>query len=244
MRIAIGLAIYAAAAAQTFDVASVKPSAHAVGKDYRPAIAITSGRFTAHNQSLQGLILAAYAIDRYQLSGGPRWIDEDEFDVDAKADGNPAPDQVRAMLRALLTERFALATHTETREMQQRYVLVVDKGGPKIQPAKEGDPRGRFHGTMREFANVLSVQLSIPSFSNMDPTKPSVASGPPVAVIDETGLIGEYDVRDWEQPELGADGFGKWQRVLQEKLGLRMVKKPGPAELLIVERAEKPRGND
>ena len=244
MRIAIGWAIWVAAAAgQSFDVASVKPSARFAGKDYRPAIEITSGRFTAHNQSLYALILAAYSLDRYQVSGGPKWLDDDEFDVDAKAEGNPSSDQVRAMLRALLAERFALATRSETHEMR-RYALVVDKGGPKIQPAKEGDPRGRFHGTLRQFANLLSIQLTIPA-GGEDPTKPSIASGPAVPVIDETWLKGESDINDLARQELGGtDSYVAWQRVLQDKLGLRLDNRRGPAQLLVVERAEKPRDNE
>ena len=243
MRIApLLLASALSAAAQTapvFDVASVKPSAHAVGKDYRPRVEPTGGRFTAHNASLKDLILAAYNLDRYQLSGGPAWLDEDEFDVDARPASDASPDDVRLMLRSLLADRFALVVSSGRKEMRQ-YALLVDKGGPKIHPSKEGEPQGRFHGDMRQFANLLSIQLSIPTQATEDPSKPSIASGQPIPVIDGTGLTGIYDINAWPPPEPGLAG---WQRVLQETLGLRLEPRRGSATVLTVEHAAKPKAN-
>jgi uncharacterized protein (TIGR03435 family) len=232
-----------AARGQSFDVASVKPSARYAGKDYRPAIEVMGGRFQARNASLKDLILAAYHADRYQVAGGPGWLDEDEFDVDARADGNASPDQIRMMLRTLLADRFKLVMRTEQKEMR-RYDLVVDRGGPKIHPAKEGDARGRFHGDLRQFANLLSIQLSIPSQAIPDPTKPSIATGPPVPVIDKTGLAGVYDINASPQRELGGDSFVTWQRILQDQLGLRLESQKGPLDVMVVVGAEKARGNE
>lgn len=186
------------------------------------------------------MILAAYHLDRYQVTGGPGWMDEDEFDIDARANGNASPDQIRLMLQSLLADRFKLVTRTEQKEMR-RYDLVVDRGGPKIHPAKEGDARGRFHGDLRQFANLLSIQLSIPAA--VDPTRPMMASGPGVPVVDKTGLAGVYDINTWAQPELGGDSFVAWQRVLQDQLGLKLESKKGPAEILVVVGAARASGN-
>jgi uncharacterized protein (TIGR03435 family) len=60
------------------------------------------------------IILEAYRLTPYQLSGGPGWLDTDAFDLEAKAEtanGN----QLRQMLQTLLAERFQLVVH--------RYVL-------------------------------------------------------------------------------------------------------------------------
>jgi len=54
--------------------------------------------------------------------GGPKWIDSDRFDVDAKALGDfpPGPDGPsaprRVMLQALLADRFRLEVHHEIRQ--------------------------------------------------------------------------------------------------------------------------------
>jgi uncharacterized protein (TIGR03435 family) len=73
-----------------------------------------------------------------QVVGGPEWIDSERYDVIAKAEGRPTMSQVHAMLRTLLTERFALKTHTETRELPICALVLarVDgKLGEKLQPA-------------------------------------------------------------------------------------------------------------
>src|SRR5437016_11183131 len=183
---------------QTFGVAVVKPSSHMAGKDARGHIATGSDRLSGKNVTLKELIAEAYHVELYQVSGGPDWLDSAEFDIEAKADvpaGNP---QLRLMLAALLKERFHLALHRDTKELRV-YALGMDKNGPKIHPAKNGDSGaaklfdGRsFHGNLHQLARVLSIQLSIPALS--DPGRPSIASGSPVPVVDETGLEGIFDI--------------------------------------------------
>src|SRR5262249_38118730 len=147
-----------AALAQSFDVASVKPSAHAVGKDYRGAVTFGTERVSARNVSLKGLIVEAYHVQPFQVSGGPGWLDLDEFDIDARTEKTVTKDQSRTMLQALLTERFHLAVHRDSKEMRV-YALSVDKGGPKLHAAT-GELRPTtspqdFHGSMRQFANLI-----------------------------------------------------------------------------------------
>ena len=48
-----------------------------------------------------------------------------------------------------------------------------------------------------------------------------MASGPPVPVIDNTGLTGTYDFPVETAPEPGVDMFEVWQRRLHEA-GLRL----------------------
>src|SRR5580698_3028450 len=124
--------------AQTFDVASVKASAKPVGKDYNNQITIGPSTFTGKNVTLKRLIVEAYGVDPPQVFAGPKWLDESEYDVEAKAGQAVSKEELRKMLRPLLASRFHLAIHRETRELKT-YELVIDKGGPKIQPVKEGD---------------------------------------------------------------------------------------------------------
>jgi uncharacterized protein (TIGR03435 family) len=222
---------------QTFAVASVKPSPRTVGKDARGQIAIGADRLSGRNVSLKGFIVAAYGLELFQVSGGPGWLDIDEFDIDARADGPASKEQLGMMLRALLTERFHLAAHQESKETRL-YVLGVDKNGPKIHPIGRatGLPMG-FRGDMRQLANLLSVQLSIPAIA--DPGRPSMASGAPVPVLDKTGLQGIYEFNIDFRPEVGVDMFLLWQRLLGDQAGLKLESQKAKTEFLVVDRAER-----
>jgi uncharacterized protein (TIGR03435 family) len=147
------------------------------------------------------------------------------------------------MLRALLTERFGLAAHNESKDLHL-YELVVDKNGPKIHatadsegpPAKGAAISDRtFHGSLQQFASLLSVKLSIPALD--DPGKPGRASESPVPVLDKTGLPGIFDFNVDIKPELGGDMFTLWQRVLQDQLGLKLESRKSKVEVFVVDRA-------
>src|SRR5262245_11994907 len=96
-----------------FEVASVKPS-----KPGTPgAGAIDDGtrgnRFTATNVTVRRLIMRAYEIADWQISGAPQWLDSDRYDIDAKPERPVRRDQTDLMLQAPLAVRFKLAVHRE-----------------------------------------------------------------------------------------------------------------------------------
>jgi len=96
------------------------------------------GRFTATNVGLKMLIVLAYNVKSFEISGGPGWIDSDGYDINAKAaDTNTSLDQLRPMLQTLLENRFQLKVHRETKEMPV-YALMLAKNGPKLPEAKDG----------------------------------------------------------------------------------------------------------
>jgi uncharacterized protein (TIGR03435 family) len=78
----------------------------------------------------------AYGIARYQLSG-PNWLDNDRFDIVAKAPAGATKEQVKLMLQNLLAERFQLTLHREKQEMPA-YSLAVGKNGSKMKESAEG----------------------------------------------------------------------------------------------------------
>jgi bla regulator protein blaR1 len=99
------------------------------------------GRFRTNGlspTSLYSLIQAAYDVTGFQIDGGPPWVRSDWYAIDARAAGNPTPDQKRGMLQSLLADRFKLALRRETRSLPV-YELVVADAGLKIAPMKEGD---------------------------------------------------------------------------------------------------------
>jgi uncharacterized protein (TIGR03435 family) len=70
------------------------------------------------------------------------------------------------MLRSLLSERFHLKVRSETHKMRV-YELLVAQGGPRIHPVQPEDavaaePGIHFRSNMRQFADYLAAQISVP----------------------------------------------------------------------------------
>ena len=72
----------------------------------------------------------------------PKWVAEQRFDIEARADGNPTKDQVRLMMQSLLADRFELAVHFETQEVPAFALVLIKPGktGPRLRPHAEGLP--------------------------------------------------------------------------------------------------------
>ena len=90
-------------------------------------------RYEAVNLTLKGIMVAAWRIKPDQIVGGPSWMDTDRFDMNAKAERPSTIEELHAMLKNLLKERFQLEFHRETKELPI-YTLSLDRGGPKLQP--------------------------------------------------------------------------------------------------------------
>src|SRR5215469_1611284 len=114
-----------------FEVATIKPA-----DPNRPGWGITvnpSGIFHTINTTLNDLIKFAYDMHPKQVVGAPAWADAEKFDVEAKPDkpGMPSVKQMKMMLQKLLTDRFALTSHKDTKELSA-YAITVARGGVKI----------------------------------------------------------------------------------------------------------------
>ena len=122
-----------------FDVATVKPAApNDSASGVMPSA--TPGRIQFRNITLRLLIYQAYGTGlstAMSVSGGPDWMNRNRYTIEALAQGSPSDGDYRAMLRSLLEDRFALKTHTETREIDV-FALVPNRAdrklGPKVKP--------------------------------------------------------------------------------------------------------------
>lgn len=91
------------------------------------------GRMSISNASLAFLIGAAFGVPASSIEGGPRWVTTDRFDVSGTTDPSRPRDDMQAMLRTLLAERFKLVTHFEGRDTPI-YALVIDRDDGRLGP--------------------------------------------------------------------------------------------------------------
>jgi uncharacterized protein (TIGR03435 family) len=246
-----------------YEVTSVKPN-NTGGLAVRIGGA-PGGRFTASNVTPRQLILQAYGLQEFQLTGGPGWITSEHFDIEAKPEAGitPTREQTQEMLQSLLEDRFQLKVRRETRDLPV-YTLNLAKGGSKLKlsadqtpltplagppppPSANSVPRGMvrmapgyLNGSAMPFAQFvrqLSGQLTRP-------------------VLDKTGLTSLYDFDfRWtpehlpsqlppgiDLPAVDPNGPSIFA-ALQEQLGLKLESTTGPVETLIIERIEKPTEN-
>jgi uncharacterized protein (TIGR03435 family) len=236
----VGIVIGRALGQTEFEVASVKPA----GQPVEPLLSIRPGRLNL-TASLRQIIGVAYSMQRFRVLGGPGWLDTELFDIVAKAEDPGTPrDQIRAMLQTLLAERFKLAVHRETKEIDL-YSLVVAKSGPRLQEAPEEEKsdtkqsigQAGFQVTFRK----MPVSAGLVNFL-------ANALGRPV--VDNTGLKNFYDFKlEYTDPRFQspADG-GATQPIdtapdifaaLQQQLGLKLEKVKGAGEVLVVDDAER-----
>jgi uncharacterized protein (TIGR03435 family) len=125
-----------------FEVASIKPNNSGDG---RVMMQMQPGQLRATNVTLRLLIRNAYALQDFQITGGPAWIASDRFDLIAKmpegfqqtpgpppAPGGP-PTPSQQMMRRLLADRFKLTVHNETKD-SPIYALILARSDGKLGP--------------------------------------------------------------------------------------------------------------
>jgi len=228
--------------APAFDAASIKPNK---SNDGNSSWHTRTGSIDMRNVSLRDLIEAAFHVKRYQISGGPGWMESDRFDVVARAPGPASDKELMAMLQTLLADRFQLAFHKESK-LFPGYALVVAKKGFKLTAVE--DVGGHSTNSQSDNKRVhLAVQRS-----SMPRLAEWLANRLRAPVEDETGIPGVFNFElEWapENPqaqkpeaELAETGPSLFT-ALQEQLGLRLEGRKVPAEVLVIDRAELPSEN-
>lgn len=221
------------AAPPAFEVASIKTHRSLEnGGGFHP----TPGHLTATNLSLKSLIQSAYRLKSYQLSGWPRWIETERYDITAKAEGNANFTQMIRMLQPLLEDRFQLKFHRESKEYPG-YVLVVAKDGPKLKEAHD------FKGTLTNPDKFSSAKIDIAYFTNY------ISGILGVPVLDRTALKGDYDITlvftpDGVEPgDPAAASSAPLITAIQEQLGLKLEPQKIPIETFVIDRVARPAEN-
>ena len=222
-----------AGAPQTFEVASVKRAPPPPADGFRSSMKLDPGRLTCSNVTLKKLIVNAYNVKDYQVSG-PEWLNVELYDIAATVPPGAGGDQVLAMVQGLLAERFKLAFHREAREMPV-FGLVVGKAGARLHDAGFGRSStsaspGHLTAektTMAKLADFLARQLDRP-------------------VVDMTGLKGFYDFTlEWDPEENSASGSDDGRpappllTAVQQQLGLSLQARKAPVEILVIDHADR-----
>ena len=230
-----------AQSAPTFDAVSIKPNRSGdVGGTSR----VQPGRYQGVNVTLMRLIRLAYRPIQ-EFEGGPDWINTGHFDVDAKAEGTPSPEQMLAMLRTMLADRFALQVRQETRE---RPVYALTRAGrdgtlgAHLRPSDAPCPGG---------PGTCGVRMGDDTLTSRGITMARLAqelSFVGRTVVDRTGLTGAFEVNLQWTPDspAGAATDGHLPSIftaMHEQLGLKLEPARGPVDVLVIVRAEKPTEN-
>jgi uncharacterized protein (TIGR03435 family) len=181
-----------------FDVVSIRRN-HEGG----PGISGWQGAtYTGRATSVHRMILFAYhdRLSEWQLDGEPGWLETDRFDIVAKASVELTTDGGRAMMRALLEDRFGLVLRREQRQGDV-YVLTRIRPdgdlGPDLHRAPETcagedlDPLEKLRRMPRPSSGAN------PSFmeacQTIDNLASSLAGRLSTSVINQTGLAGRWD---------------------------------------------------
>src|SRR4030095_6618049 len=117
----------------TFDVVSIRSLA-GTARARMPRTRHSRGRFARAAATVRQLVQYAYDVQPSQVTGGPAWVSTSRFQVDARTERTTTPAQMRAMVRQMLAERFALKAHTDLRE-RPIYRLVVARRDGKLGPS-------------------------------------------------------------------------------------------------------------
>jgi uncharacterized protein (TIGR03435 family) len=134
----ISAVVHAQAPTLAFEVASIKPAEQitpamiAAGK-LHVGMSVDPGRVDIGYLSLGELVPIAFKVKPYQVSG-PDWLRQQRWDINAKMPEGATKDDVPAMLKALIEERFQMKARLERRDSPV-YALVVGKDGPKLKDA-------------------------------------------------------------------------------------------------------------
>jgi bla regulator protein blaR1 len=238
-----------------FDVASIR--VNDTGSNSSSFGDAPNGGIRAVNTTALKLIMNAYGVREFQVEGGPEWIRSTRFDIQATVD-DPNPIHPRNMtaeqrkehiakhlqrLRHLLVERFSLRVKHET-EDKSGFALVIARGGHKLQPpsvSEHNTSSNTSMGTGRGSFSALGADMELltAQLSNILGRK----------VVDETGIIGRYDLKvEWTPDDAAASAAGDDSKgslfvALQEQLGLKLESKKVPTDIIVIEHIDKPSEN-
>jgi uncharacterized protein (TIGR03435 family) len=236
-----------------FEVATIKPSEP--GKPGK-LFTVRGQNVVTVNTTVGDLLTMAYDIHVKQITGAPAWVETDKYDLEIKPDapGQPNVRQLKIIIQKLLADRFQLKFHRDKQELSV-YAITAAKTGVKLTKS-EADPNslpGLFFGRGSPGTNFNVRNATLAEVASV--LQGSVLDKP---VVDQTGLTEKYDFTLKFTPDPGMmAGFGPQPpapadnldappdlfTAFQQQLGLRLTSTKAPADVLVIDRVEKPSAN-
>jgi uncharacterized protein (TIGR03435 family) len=250
-----------AQAPTAFEAASIKRNVS--GESSAGFQIFPDGQFRATNATVRQLVQSAFDFEyeRFQIVGGPAWIDVERYDVQATLGerADPArtatPQEIAVRIRRLLSDRLKLVMRRETREMTY-FQLVIER--PNVLKATNdsciSSGTTRAPGETRPRCGLSfapdsgDVQHLIAAGTTMATLARRLQQSVESLVVDKTGLTGTFDFTlDFLRPNLArsqepAVGVTVFTAV-QEQLGLRLQSARGPVDVIAIASVERPSEN-
>jgi bla regulator protein blaR1 len=240
----------------SFDVASIHEWGPGQGPSgpFTAGVEFSTGRVRSQCASLQALIFYAYQLTGSErLEGLPKWggascgfpDSRGTFTLEATMPGNTTRDQSRQMMQTLLTERFKLAAHWETKQLPV-YALTIATGKSRLKPSDpEKDPpipRGSIGCPADDSHCHIGFCCGSTTITILAGTLTHALGRP---VIDKTGLTGSYyfGVLKWAGDESVGSSLPSLPALLREQFGLELKSEIGAAPILVIDHVEKPLTN-
>lgn len=226
-----------------FEVASIKhlPARPAPGTAQFPYSPTIFHKAWTVNE----LVQFAYNVRDYALFGGPDWVRDEWFEINAKAPGPATNNQFRSLVKSLLRDEFNLVVTRTTRDMT-RYTLRLANSdgrpgsGMKACADPQNEPQPKWPPLPREAMPFAGWCYS----SAMIATQAESVLG--AAVVDNTGLPGLWNYLAAYSPvrpggtSADSSNVPAFDTALREELGLRLDRDRGPVEVLVIESVQIP----
>jgi uncharacterized protein (TIGR03435 family) len=224
-----------AADAPRYEVASIRP--------HDPDLRLSSvqmtrgGEIWIYGMTIRNVIWLAWHLPPERVTGGPKWLDSELYDIRAKppAGRRLSTNEHFLRIQTLLADRLRLRTHREAKE-EKVYFLRVAKTGLRMEPEKSPS-KGAGNGSILPWSMIISSLSGI--------------VGRPV--IDRTGLNGawHFGIRyaaDDGTPAArgllpGSDPGPSIFTAVQEQLGLKLDAGKALIDHLVIDSVERPSAN-
>jgi uncharacterized protein (TIGR03435 family) len=232
-------------------ISTVKPNHSG---DARIRIRMDADAIYIQNASLKDILSNTYGTRNSLILNLPRWADTDHFDIQAKVlsdDANYLQHMTRVQRREifqrLLSERFGVESHTETRTLPI-YELVQAGRGPQLvedppPPPSDKPPAANPGRNGRGNTSVVGTSLEATGVRIADLCA-NLARILDRSVIDKSGLTSFYDITlTWkdERSDPADDSTApSLFTALQEQLGLKLTPAKGPVNVLVLDKASPP----
>ena len=244
-----------------FEVGEIKPSP----ADEKPSERLLpSGEVDVRAATLKDLVLLAWDISgnegsMEELLSAPKWLENERFDVIAKATSGTRAGAVpidqgvlRIMIRNLLIARFRIASHYEERPVSAYVMTAVKPKMTKADPSARTSCKGKplAAGSKSPLArSFVCTNVTMANFAGR--VRDLATDWLDHPVVDATGIEGGWDFTVSFSPRAAmpidlqtggelADPNGKLSffEALEKEVGLKMESKKSPMQVLVIDHIE------